>query len=591
MAELSLLVNVANLLDMGIRCRKSISDLVRQYRDAPNELIALSNEVSDLNIVLTEIESTYNSLSAHAGGPQTRFATALAGQLATAKANLNKLDSLTRSLSTALPSGSVKFNNFAWLSKRNLAIKLKDSIRDTRSNITLLLGSTAVSRTARVEVGIDALNIATAQNQSNLLSTLNHQADLLSAQSRLSIDIGKASIQTTRESSAQINNVFRRNQTQTIQGLSQLSTRQAANSEALHRLVSMVSEIQHVVSITTNRRREGADVHAEDDIGLTPSSLAWTQILSCQGRPEYREQLKEQFPVHDVTEVLGLSHLHLVIVSCLPLDLETQLQKAWCRSQINARDSRGQTPPHWAALKGSDIDIGLLLHNGANPDAVDHAGRTPLHNVAKLKHNRSSCIRLLLVVGANVNVPSRLGGLRPLDLAMHILSDLMTVKLLLAAGAELNAPSRSGSCPLQTAAVANNVRGGNLCLAHGAAIDYVDDDGSSALEECICHLSYEFLELLLGKKASYVTVNKFGWTVLHTTACMGDIRIVEILTRFGLRGVDPEAKNKAGDTARQMLEKRIASPSGFPEAFDRLLESVREANEEDFVDAEEYLSG
>ena len=45
------------LLGAGISCARKLRSMIRDFRDAPLELAALSNEVNDLNAVLSEIET------------------------------------------------------------------------------------------------------------------------------------------------------------------------------------------------------------------------------------------------------------------------------------------------------------------------------------------------------------------------------------------------------------------------------------------------------------------------------------------------------------------------------------------------------
>nr|AFK44284.1 unknown [Lotus japonicus] len=50
---------------------------------------------------------------------------------------------------------------------------------------------------------------------------------------------------------------------------------------------------------------------------------------------------------------------------------------------VNATDSRGQTPLHRCILKGKSILARLLLSRGADPRAVDDQGRTPIELAAE----------------------------------------------------------------------------------------------------------------------------------------------------------------------------------------------------------------
>ena len=64
----------------------------------------------------------------------------------------------------------------------------------------------------------------------------------------------------------------------------------------------------------------------------------------------------------------------------------------------NARDSDGNTPLHYAAWRGSAEAVKLLLEAGSDPNARDEDGYTPL-DFAK-KNNSAEVERLLREAGA-----------------------------------------------------------------------------------------------------------------------------------------------------------------------------------------------
>ena len=47
-------------------------------------------------------------------------------------------------------------------------------------------------------------------------------------------------------------------------------------------------------------------------------------------------------------------------------------------ANVNAKDSFGLTPLHQAASFGQNLILNILLKNGANLEAEDNLGRTPL---------------------------------------------------------------------------------------------------------------------------------------------------------------------------------------------------------------------
>ncbi|KAE8257149.1 hypothetical protein A4X13_0g2549 [Tilletia indica] len=84
-------------------------------------------------------------------------------------------------------------------------------------------------------------------------------------------------------------------------------------------------------------------------------------------------------------------------------------------SLIRSRSaSEGRTALHWAALKGHDAAIKLLLSLGANVDAFDNDHTTPLHFASAWGHITS--VQLLKEVGARSDL-ANIQGFRALDWA------------------------------------------------------------------------------------------------------------------------------------------------------------------------------
>ncbi|XP_074620294.1 85/88 kDa calcium-independent phospholipase A2-like [Acropora palmata] len=100
--------------------------------------------------------------------------------------------------------------------------------------------------------------------------------------------------------------------------------------------------------------------------------------------------------------------------------------------QIHARDTKyGGTPLHWAKTKEG---VELLVNRGADIEAQNNDGETPLHIMARRR--RLGCVVMLLSVGANVNAQSS-DGSTPLHYA-GVVDELDIVRALIVFGADVN---------------------------------------------------------------------------------------------------------------------------------------------------------
>lgn len=122
-------------------------------------------------------------------------------------------------------------------------------------------------------------------------------------------------------------------------------------------------------------------------------------------------------------------------------------------ADVNAKDDKGQTPLHWAAQDGDTVAVAdLLIAKGANVNAKDNRGKTPLHAGVMKVNNRqyvtqTGVIELLLSRGADVNARDNDG-----DTPLHTAAGFGTpdfVKLLMSKGANVNAKDNDGNTPLQ----------------------------------------------------------------------------------------------------------------------------------------------
>jgi ankyrin repeat protein len=130
---------------------------------------------------------------------------------------------------------------------------------------------------------------------------------------------------------------------------------------------------------------------------------------------------------------------------------------------VNAKDDIVRTPLHWAAARGHNEIVSVLLDHRAQVDEEDAANSTPLYVAVQRGYLRTA--GLLLSRGANVNCRQLFGRT-----ALHRAAEegnLRMVELLLCYGANVNAESRFGT-PLKQAIEGNHTAVADMLRRAGA---------------------------------------------------------------------------------------------------------------------------
>lgn len=119
----------------------------------------------------------------------------------------------------------------------------------------------------------------------------------------------------------------------------------------------------------------------------------------------------------------------------------------------NARDENGLTPLHFAARYGTTEAVPILLDAGANPMARSLRGETPLHWVTT-----SEAVTALLQAGANLEARNKYNG-TPLHRAAELSNNPAVIKVLLDAGADTAARNAVGKTPWDLLQVNDTLKG------------------------------------------------------------------------------------------------------------------------------------
>jgi cytohesin len=241
----------------------------------------------------------------------------------------------------------------------------------------------------------------------------------------------------------------------------------------------------------------GANVNTKDNKGLTPVEMAMSR---------QRTQIAKLL----INSNADISSIHLAAFSGNLAKVKTFLQMG---ININAQDSDGRTPLHYAAT----ADVGeFLIANGAKIHPEDKDGKTPLHTTAAAGFK--DAVELLIKNGANVNA------------------------------------NKSGDTPLSWAIWRNHKEVIRSLVLHGADVNFTPEDDYPPLHYAVWNGDRDLVKLLVNKGANVNSTGNDDWTLLHYLVWDDDRELIELLLAHGAR---LNVKDSRGRT-----EFRIAASRG-----------------------------
>lgn len=189
------------------------------------------------------------------------------------------------------------------------------------------------------------------------------------------------------------------------------------------------------------------------------------------------------------------------------------------------------------------------LIGDSDVNAAQTDGMTPLHWAAR--HDDVATAKALLAARANPNAANRY-SVTPLSLACTNGSTAM-VKLLVEAGADPNLALRGGETPLMTAARTGRVETIEVLLARGAEVNAsIPQSGQTALMWAVADGHAAVVRALLAAGADFKTPLPSGFTPMLFAVRGGHTDIVQMLLKAG---VDVNEPAQPARNANKFLRK------------------------------------
>jgi hypothetical protein len=142
MDPLTITAALVSFLAFSSSCASQLRRVIRNANHALDEILALSNEISDLNILLSDLEvasrEIENSSPPHSGHDVSQ---AINSQLDKAKATLVQLQTCASELYDTLPDGSLKFQRYIWIWKKSKMTASQQDLVGIKRSLALMLAS------------------------------------------------------------------------------------------------------------------------------------------------------------------------------------------------------------------------------------------------------------------------------------------------------------------------------------------------------------------------------------------------------------------------------------------------------------------
>jgi len=299
-------------------------------------------------------------------------------------------------------------------------------------------------------------------------------------------------------------------------------------------------------------------VAEEEEEDIPPSWTLPEQIDAAQDL-FVKTKAPEQLPGYDPSKLqgnYGIKKIHLAVLRSDLADTQAQLTAG---AEINAPDEVGNTPLHLALGLGETEIAEWLIGQGANLQAKANDGRAMVHAAAA--GGQVELLEKLVAEGLKLDAKNALGQ-GPLHLACAA-GQTETVEWLLGQGQTVTAPDANGNTPLHTAVIHGRAGLAKPLIDAGA-----DPKQLNTLSQAAFHLACATgqVGLVNSMLEQDVTLANLPdgdrFTPLYHAAINGNSRTVSLLLTH-------KAEIKAGDNAElgELFAKVLTDDVEYFERF------------------------
>ena len=319
---------------------------------------------------------------------------------------------------------------------------------------------------------------------------------------------------------------------------------------------------------------QGADSNQPDSLGRPPSEALLKRSFGGMYGENGSNIMRRILNSDDSFDEFGFTTLHKIVLGFMIKDLQTVLEAT--TDTVNTVDSIGRTALFWAVICDNTKHVRLLLHYGADPNAKDIRGFTPVDFV-----RGPSVCRLLLNAGATNNVNPMNHYHSSLHEQVIENGNVEVVSMLATAGFGFDMRDHDNETPLLNAIYAGHTAVVKLLIELGADVNNANiGSRDSALHFAASFDRPEILQLLLDAKADYTALDCNGRNLAHCAARASGTEFVKIMAGAGLIRLDLSLRDYEGKTPGDYMNERIVMTDlevGVHEAWEELEVAIRQS--------------